>query len=54
MDPDNATFRLKWVLDWLTVSGYIVDDGPQHIVEFKDTQHIDRKEQRVEVTLEAA
>jgi hypothetical protein len=30
-DTDNREARLKWVLDWLTSRGYIVDDKDEHL-----------------------
>jgi hypothetical protein len=30
-DKDNREARLKWVLDWLTSRGYIVDDKDEHL-----------------------
>jgi len=53
MDHDNLFARLKWPLDWLTLNGYIVDDGPD-VLEWKKmpTQQIDRKNQRLYIRLE--
>jgi hypothetical protein len=30
-DRDNREARLKWVLDWLTSRGYLVDDADAHL-----------------------
>ena len=51
MDVDNAYGRLKWTLDWLT-GIYIVDDSPKVIASLTLTQHVDRKNQRLEIELE--
>ena len=31
MDPDNATYRLKWAIDALVQNGVIPDDNPDHL-----------------------
>lgn len=54
MDDDNAMARLKWVMDWLEAWDYIGDDGAGVEWEGLPEQAIDRKNQRVEITLEAA
>lgn len=51
-DPDNATGRLKWVLDWLVSRGYIADDSPKVLDLEMPRQAIDRKDPRVEVFLQ--
>jgi hypothetical protein len=53
MDQDNAMARLKWILDWLQAWDYIADDAP-HALEWAGMpdQEIDRKDPRVEVTVE--
>ena len=55
MDRGNAMARLKWIEDWLTAHGYIADDSPEHLdyAGFPE-QTIDRRNQRVEVTVERA
>lgn len=54
MDYDNMMARLKWPLDVLVKSGWLEDDGPDHL-EFAEmpTQVVDRKNQRVAIELEA-
>ena len=52
MDTDNAYGRLKWVLDWLQAREYITDDSPKVIETLTVRQHIDRKNQRLELELE--
>ena len=49
MDTDNAYGRLKWVLDWLQARGYIASDSPKCIGTLTVKQHIDRKNQRLEL-----
>ena len=53
MDQSNLMARMKWPEDWLVNSGYIVDDAPKHL-EYTGvpTQKVERKHQRVEITLE--
>ena len=53
MDTDNLMARLKFPVDWLVYAGYIVDDSPKHLDWEMPTQVIDRKNQRVEIELEA-
>lgn len=55
MDADNRMFRMKWIGDWLTTRGYVVDDNPDAL-EWAGvpTQEINRADQGVELTLEAA
>lgn len=52
MDLDNAYGRLKWVLDWLQAREYITDDSPKVIETLTVKQHVDRKNQRLELKLE--
>jgi hypothetical protein len=54
MDHDNAYGRLKWVLDWLQQRGYIISDNPKCIGALVVRQHIDRKNQRLELELNDA
>ena len=54
MDGDNLMARLKWPVDWLVKSGYIVDDGPKYLEWEMPKQAIDRKNMRVEIELEEA
>ena len=49
MDTDNAYGRLKWVLDWLQAREYIASDSPKCIGTLTVRQHIDRKNQRLEL-----
>ena len=51
-DVDNLMARCKWPVDWLVHQGWLVDDGPK-VLEWVGlpTQEIDRKDQRVEITL---
>ena len=52
MDPDNATARLKWVIDSLVRHGIIVDDSEEHLDFTRiPKQVVDRKNQRVELVL---
>ena len=52
-DVSNLMARMKFVEDWLVNSGYIVDDSPKHLTYTGlPGQSIDRKNQRLEVTLE--
>lgn len=55
MDHDNAMSRLKILLDWLKAASYIGDDSPSRLkwVGLPD-QFVDRRNPRVELTLEAA
>jgi Holliday junction resolvase RusA-like endonuclease len=55
MDADNLFARLKWPLDCLVRSGWLEDDGPDHLEwAAMPTQVVDRKNPRIEITLEAA
>lgn len=51
MDDDNLTARLKWPLDVLVQAGILVDDRRPHCVVSDPRQVIDRKHQRVELSL---
>jgi hypothetical protein len=53
MDDDGLTARLKWPLDWLVQRDILVDDSPAHMRLGEVTQAIDRKNQRVELTVRA-
>lgn len=54
-DPDNMMARFKFLGDWLKRSGYILDDGPKHLRwAGMPEQQVDRKNQRVVLTLESA
>ena len=53
MDTDNLMARMKWPVDWLVRSGYIVDDSPDVLVWTLPEQAVDRKRQRIEIDLEA-
>lgn len=52
-EGDNMRTRLKWPLDWLVWRGYIEDDSPRTLTWGPVSQVIDRKNQRIEVELEA-
>ena len=51
MDTDNAYGRLKWVLDWLQAREYIASDSPKCIGTLTVRQHVDRKNQRLELEI---
>ncbi len=51
MDDDNALARIKWAADWLKTRGYIVDDKRPHCRFTIPEQVIDRKDQRLVLTL---
>lgn len=42
MDRDNATARLKWVLDWLVTRGYVEDDREENMAVELQPSQIDR------------
>ena len=53
MDADNLEARLKWTQDWLVEAGFIVDDSPAVLEWYgRAEQEVDRKNRRVEITLE--
>lgn len=52
MDRGNAVARLKWVEDALVNFGLLVDDNEEWLDLQMPTQVIDRKNTRVEITLE--
>lgn len=54
MDEDNLMARLKWPLDWLVLNRFITDDGPK-VLKWTGLpeQVVDRKNQRIEIELEA-
>lgn len=55
MDVDNAMARLKWPVDLLVKHGYIADDSRKVLTwSGLPEQTIDRKNPRLEITLEAA
>ena len=55
MDADNRMARCKWPVDWLKADGWIVDDSDKHLTWLAiPEQRVDRKNPRVEITLEAA
>jgi hypothetical protein len=51
MDDDNALARIKHAADFLTWAGYIVDDKRPHCRFTIPEQVIDRKDQRLVLTL---
>jgi Holliday junction resolvase RusA-like endonuclease len=52
MDRDNLYARVKWPLDWLVSWGYVSGDREDQI-ELVVTQKVDRKNQRMSVTITA-
>ena len=52
MDDDNLKARMKWPQDYLKTRGYIANDNPKVVRELVVTQEIDRKNQRLEITIE--
>jgi hypothetical protein len=50
LDRDNAYSRCKWPLDWLVGNGYLAEDCEDRI-ELVVTQKVDRKNQRMQVTI---
>lgn len=54
-DPIELLAGLKWPVDWLVKRGFVVDDSPQYLKSIPyPEQHIDRKNQRVELEIEPA
>lgn len=53
MDHDNAMARLKFLIDWLVMSHYIVDDSPKALEWESFPEQIIKRDgnYRVEVTL---
>jgi hypothetical protein len=51
MDDDNALARIKWGADFLKYHSYIVDDKRPHCRFTIPEQVIDRKDQRLVITL---
>ena len=54
LDDDNALARIKYAADWLVRAGYLVDDKRPHCRFTIPEQTVDRKAQRLEITLRAA
>lgn len=54
MDEDNLTARLKWAQDWLVDRQIILDDHLDALTLGSVTQAIDRKNMRLELTVEEA
>lgn len=50
-DLDNAVARAKPVFDLLKRQGWIVDDGPAHLVVLKVMSRTDSKRPRLELEL---
>lgn len=50
-DDDNALARIKWAADYLKTRGYIVDDKRPHCRFTIPEQVIDRKDQRLVLTI---
>jgi hypothetical protein len=51
MDDDNALARIKWAADWLKGAGYIVDDKRPHCRFTIPEQTVDRKSQRLVLSI---
>jgi hypothetical protein len=51
MDHDNAAARVKWPLDCLVGHGLLYSDAPRWCDLVMPRQMVDRKHQRVELTL---
>ena len=52
LDKDNLMARMKWPVDWLVSRGFIPDDSEKYLDWAMPKQVIDRKNQRVEITLD--
>ena len=52
MDEDNLWARTKWTRDFLKHDGWIEDDSPRVLMHDTIAQRIDRKNPRIEITLE--
>jgi hypothetical protein len=52
LDESNFIAGTKWLEDALVAEGFMVDDSPEH-VEHVFHQHIDRKQRRTVVRIEA-
>lgn len=52
-DLDNCTARLKPCFDLLKRLGWVVDDGPEHLVSLTVVNAVDTKAPRIEVHLDA-
>lgn len=50
-DADNITFAKKFILDGLVLAGVLPNDNRKYINAFSDMVYVDKKHQRVEVTL---
>lgn len=50
-DEDNALARIKWAADWAKTRGYIVDDRPPLCRFTIPEQFVDRKNQRLVLTI---
>jgi len=53
LDPDNASGGLKWMIDSLVREGILTNDSPKHLTLPPVEQHIDRKNGRTVVIVEA-
>ncbi len=51
-DLDNVAFAKKFILDALVALGVLPDDGRRYVTGFVDVFHLDRRDPRVEVTIE--
>jgi hypothetical protein len=55
MDDDNALARVKPLLDWLVANEYLPGDSRKHLTWAGiPEQHIDRKNQRLEIEIKEA
>ena len=52
LDPDNLHARMKHILDWLVTRGYLANDDAD-TVSLEVSQEIERRDKRVEITVEA-
>ena len=52
MDIDNLMARMKWPVDWLVRTGFIMDDSHKVLEWELPRQRVDRKFQRLEIDLE--
>lgn len=53
-DPDNVFSAVKFILDGMVELGTIPDDGQKYVKGISHELHLDRKNPRVEVTIEEA
>lgn len=53
LDPDNASGGCKWLIDQLVTERILTDDKPENLTLPPVEQHIDRKQRRTVVIVEA-